>query len=98
FVQQSSAAAKRDIADAREELDPLEVIRGARARRFRYRDDGVDRPPRFGVIAEELPDQLVRRSPDGKGGTALGVDLGSQIGLLWAAINQLLDEREAGRQ
>jgi hypothetical protein len=93
-IETSSIRAKRDIVDAREALDPLAVIRQARARRFRYRSDRSDAPPRFGVIAEELPEQLQRLSPDGKGGVELSVSLGSQIGLLWAAVNQLLDERE----
>jgi len=97
FVNTSSLEAKRDIVDARDELDPLQVIRAARGRRFRYKTDPVDGPPRFGVIAEELPDQLRRFTPDGKGGVELSVDLASQVGVLWAAINQLLDERENNR-
>lgn len=86
-VEVSSAREKRDIVDARVELDPLRVIRNARSRRFRYKQDRDDAPPRFGPLAEELPKALRRVGPDAKGGgrTVVGVELGSMIGLLWAA-------------
>jgi hypothetical protein len=94
LVETSSRKAKRDIAPARSVLDPKRVIKAARARSYRYKSDPVDAPPRFGVIAEELPVELQRMTPDGKGGLELSVSLGSQIGLLWAAVEQLIDERE----
>lgn len=93
FVQGSSAQLKEDIADVRALLDPLAVIREARARKFRYRDDDPDTvPPRVGVLAEELPDVLVTDAPDAAGGPTASIDLGSQIGVLWGAIGQILDQ------
>jgi hypothetical protein len=96
-VETSSREAKRDIVPARTVLDPRSVIKRASARSYRYKSDSADAPPRFGVIAEELPAELQRLAPDGKGGMELSVSLGSQIGLLWAAVEQLIEEQE-GRQ
>lgn len=93
FVQSSSREVKRDIRAVVDELDLDDLFDRARSRSFRYKTDPPDAPPRFGVMAEELPAQARRMSPDGKGGAVLSVDLGSQIGLLWAAVNKLMDER-----
>lgn len=94
FVNTSSREAKRDIVPTLAELDPRQVIKQVGGVSFRYKTDPVDAPPRFGVIAEELPEQLKRYTPDGKGGVELSVDLASQVGVLWAAVNQLLNEKD----
>lgn len=54
----------------------------------------VEPPTRFGPIAEELPEVLQVEVPNPVGpGTTLGVSLGDQIGVLWGAIGQLMDQR-----
>lgn len=89
---QSSREVKRDIEDIRKIVDPLEAIRSARARRFNFTDDPADTPPRLGVIAEEMPEQVQIMGPDGKGGEVMSVEVFSWLGLLHGAINQLLDQ------
>lgn len=87
----SSGKAKTDIEDARSILDPLETIRNARARKFRTVWD-PDEKPRIGVIAEELPEVLQRPMAALGEEPLIGIELSSQIGVLWGAINQLLDQ------
>jgi hypothetical protein len=91
FAQSSSETVKTDIEDARAVLDPLGTIRAARARKFRYTNSS-DTAPKIGVLAEELPAVLVQNRPDGTGARTPSIDLGSQIGVLWGAIGQLLDQ------
>jgi hypothetical protein len=96
FTEVSSQEAKQDIMDLRAVLDPLAVIRQARAYRWRYRDevaaDGDAAPVRFGPIAEQLPTVMHRHvDPAGDGGY-LAVSLGDRVGLVWGAVNQLLDQ------
>lgn len=87
----SSEAIKTDIEDARRVIDPLEVIRNARARKYRFRSD-TSGDVQIGVIAEELPELLQRPAAPTGEAPSLAIDLASQIGVLWAAINQLLDQ------
>lgn len=89
----SSERAKTDIEDARAVLDPLQTIRDARARKFRTVWTNPDEDPRIGVIAEELPEVLQRPIGSIPGGPPLiGIELSSQIGVLWGAIGQILDQ------
>ncbi|GAA0897691.1 hypothetical protein [Pseudonocardia zijingensis] len=88
----SSEAVKEDIEDVRAVLDPLETIKNARARKFRYTSQQPDAPPNVGVIAEELPEELQRPYRNDAGERTLAVDLGSQVGVLWGAFGQVLDQ------
>lgn len=54
----------------------------------------VDPPERFGVLAEELPPQLVIDSPDGSGGTVPSISIPAQVGVLWGAIGQIAEDME----
>lgn len=97
FTVASAAAAKTEVRHTREVLDPLAVVRAARPRAYRYRDEiaarGKRAPLRFGVLAEELPAELVDMTPAAAGGLEPSVDLGKQYGVLWAAVHQLLEQR-----
>ena len=88
----SSAQVKEGVEDVRSLLDPMQVIRNARARKFRYTEQSAGEPPYVGVIAEELPTSLRREIRTSSGGSSLAVDLGSQLGVVWGALNQLLDQ------
>jgi hypothetical protein len=86
LVAESSGTVKSGIEDIRTVLDPLETIRSARARTFVQETAPTDEP-RVGVIAEELPEIIVNHD------TGIpGVDLVQQVGVLWGAFNQLLDQ------
>lgn len=88
----SSEAVKDDVGDIREVLDPTEVIRNARARKFRYNEQPPDGELSMGIIAEELPDVLRREITKEGGERSYAIDLGSQIGVLWGAFNQVLEQ------
>lgn len=86
LVAESSGTVKTDIKDIRAALNPMEAIRGARARTF-SQETAPTSAPRVGVIAEELPEIIVNHD------TGIpGVDLVQQVGVLWGAFNQLLDQ------
>jgi hypothetical protein len=87
FAEGSSTSVKTDIEDARAALDPAETIRAARAVTYRYTNATTD-DPKIGVLAEELPDVLVRNIDNSP-----SIDLGSQIGVLWGFANQVLDQQ-----
>lgn len=88
-----SEVIKDEIADARTLLDPIEVLRGARSRKYRLPAEGQDGPIRLGPIAEEIPAVLQRpMTIPGTGDEIIGMSLNDQIGLLWAAFNQLIDQ------
>src|SRR5690606_28698168 len=87
----SSGDVKEDVEDARALLDPLETIKNERARKFRYKWSGAGESPRVGVIAEELPEVLHRPIGDG-GERIIGLSVNDQVGVLWGAINQILDQ------
>ena len=76
------------------EPDPLNALDAVRrARLHRYRHDGTvarDDGPRLGLMADELPDELI-------GGTAdhLTVDVYGVVSVLWGAVKQVLDRVEA---
>jgi hypothetical protein len=95
FAVASSREVKRDIVDVSTVLDPEQPFRNAAAVQFRYKDDKPQTPPRFGVIAEELPEALQHLGPDGKGGLVLSVDLASQLGLHHAAIRKIIARLDA---
>jgi hypothetical protein len=89
----SSGDVKENVEDARAALDPLATIRNARARKFRYTWDSAQSGPHIGVVAEELPEVLHRpmSGPNGEG--IAGIELGTQIGVLWGALNQIQDQQ-----
>lgn len=97
FVVTSTQEAKTDITDIRRVLDPLLVGRLAPAKAYRYTDEvieqGDDAPIRFGPVAEDLPDELVRMTPRADGqGSEKSVDLMSILGLVYAMVNQQQDQ------
>lgn len=97
FDSASTAEAKTDIVDLRQVMTPLERIRAARSRAYRYTQDvelqGEEAPIRFGPLAEELPAELVAVTPRADGsGRELSVSLGDQIGTLWGALNEVIDQ------
>lgn len=98
FDSGSSETLKTDITDLRAVMTPLDVIRSARSKKWRYRSDvlayGVAAPARFGPMAEDLPPQLVDMTPSAAGpDLEMSVNLGDQIGCLWGAFNQIIDQR-----
>lgn len=83
--------------DVKAEIEPvawsaLDVIRRNPAMRWRYRTDPSG-PPHVGPMADDLPDE-VRRQPPGQGVSA---DLGSMCGLLWKAVEELMDQLDQVR-
>jgi hypothetical protein len=88
----SSGEVKTDIADARALINPLKTIRDARARKFRSVFDTPNEGPKIGVIAEELPAALQRPMSGPRGESIVGIELSSQVGVLWGAIGQILDQ------
>ncbi|HYH26976.1 MAG TPA: hypothetical protein VD834_16645 [Blastococcus sp.] len=95
FVVGSSREVKRDIRRARTGIDVRQLFREVQAVMFNYRSDRPEAPPRFGVIAEELPEELRRVSPDANGGVELSIDLASQLGLHHAMLNDLVARLDA---
>lgn len=98
FEQASTAETKTDIVDIRQVMSPLDRIRAARAKAWKYIDEvaeqGDDAPIRFGPIAEDLPVELVHMSPKADGsGMEPSVDLGSLGGTTWGALNQIIDQQ-----
>jgi hypothetical protein len=95
----STIHSKTEIADIGDVLDAFAVIRDAPSHSWKYRaevaDLGNDAPVRFGPIAEDLPAELAFPTPRVDGdGTELSVDLGKQIGVLWAAVRELIIKSE----
>lgn len=88
FVQSSSVEDKEDITD----FDPLAIVRGAKSRRWKYKDDKVTDPERYryGPMAESLPAEVVSVANDG----ATGIDLGSLLGVHHEALRVILDRLE----
>lgn len=87
----SSRDVKRDIEDARAILDPLRTIRNARAVKYRYIGNSpISDIMKFGVIADELPEELVLKYP---GDPQVYVDYASLTGVLWGAFGQVLDQQ-----
>lgn len=96
FTVASGAAAKQDIELLEDHIDPLRVVRAARGRQFRYRadvaDHGVKARHRWGVLAEEMPAELVHMSPTADGtGMEKSLDLAGWAGLQHAALIRLAD-------
>lgn len=97
-TQTSTSAEKTDITPTSSKLTPLEVITNAPSKAWKYihevEEKGADAPQRFGPLAEELPADLVWMTPRADGsGLEPSIELGSQIGVLWATVNQLLARR-----
>lgn len=88
----SSETAKEEIEDVRAILDPVEVIRNARARKFKFNTGNPDEPVSVGVIAEELPEVLhrVARLPSGE--ESIGLSISSEMGVMWGALNQIFEQ------
>ena len=95
FVVSSSRQVKRGIRPAGDGVDVRKLFRDVQAVMFNYRDDKPEAPPRFGVIAEEMPPALQRVAPDGKGGVELSLDLASQLGLHHAMLNNIAARLDA---
>jgi hypothetical protein len=74
--------------------DALEIIRQAPAAHWRYLTDDAD-VKRLGPMADRLPEWLAQRDEE----DGLMLDLARQNGVLWRAVEQLLDriERLEGR-
>lgn len=85
LTQSSTRDAKTDIGEL--PFDALAAITAAPAQSWRYRSDRSGAPAHYGPMLEDLPAYL-RVDPDDPGEDA-GVDLGSLIGVLWAAVRQL---------
>lgn len=96
FTVSSSGSVKTGITDIRAVMTPLDVIKAARSKGYKYITDvdrqGAAAPQRFGPIAEDLPSHLVVMTPSATGVMEPSVSLGEQIGTLWGAFNQLLDQ------
>ena len=88
----SSGDVKEDVEDARAVLDPKETIKNARARKFHYTWDEPNEPPKIGILAEEVPAVLHRPMLGPADEPIAGVELGSQIGVIWGALNQIFDQ------
>jgi len=88
----SSADVKEDIEDARAVLDPMETVRNARARKYRYQWRPQNDTPNIGIIAEELPEVLQRKVIEDDGTETTTVDIGSLAGVVWGTLNQILDQ------
>jgi hypothetical protein len=88
----SSETVKEEIEDVRAILDPVEVIRNARARKFKFTTGNPDEPLSVGVIAEELPEVLhrVARLPSGE--ESIGLSISSEMGVMWGALNQIFEQ------
>lgn len=86
----SSATTKTDIEDARAVLNPAATVRGIRAKAFKYDTAAPDAPPTIGLIAEDLPEVLQRAAPPSSP-DAIAIDVGSTLGTVWGAVNQLLN-------
>ena len=61
---------KRNVRPAGDQVDVRKLFRDVQAVTFNYRAAKPEAPPRFGVIAEEMPPTLQRIAPDGKGGSS----------------------------
>lgn len=100
FTVASTGASKTDVVDIATVLPPLDTIRAAKSKAWKYKDDvthhGAKARTRFGPIAEDLPASLVVLTPPAAGGALEpSISLGDQIGVLWAAVAQLADAVDA---
>ena len=95
FIVGSSRRVKRDIRPAADRINVRKLFREVQGVVFNYRDDKPEAPPRFGVIAEDMPPELQRVAPDGKGGVELSLDLASQLGLHHAMLNDIAARLDA---
>lgn len=96
FVVSSGEATKQEIEPA--EIDALAAVRKAKSRTYRYRSEvskrGRKARRRLGVIAEEMPKELVMDTPSGTGGTEKSLNLADWMGLLHAAISQHAEQTD----
>lgn len=83
FTVSSSREVKQQITDLG--WSPLDVVRRAKARSWRYRPDHGD-PDRthVGPMAEDLPAELVDTTSE-----VPALDLGVLVGVLWGAVQEL---------
>lgn len=96
FTVSSGQATKTDIAPLGESLDALQAVRAAKPRGYRYRSDvakhGKKARRRFGVLAEEMPAELVMHTPAADGsGLEASLNLADWLGLNHAALGQHAD-------
>jgi hypothetical protein len=89
FNTLSQTAAKHMIGDIE---NPLGVVRAVKSRRWQFRDEiNPENQWHYGPMLEDLPEELHTMI----GETQKGYDVGSVLGLLWAAFRQHLDECHA---
>lgn len=99
FTIASGKDAKQDIELLADVVDPLSAVRAAKGRRFRYRaevaDHGARARRRWGVLAEEMPAELVQMSPKADGsGLEKSISMGDWAGLQHAALIRLADQTD----
>lgn len=99
FVVSSGQDTKTDIEPLDESVDALAAVRAAKGRRYRYRSDvarhGSQARHRVGVLAEEMPEDLVTSTPAADGsGTEKSLNLADWLGLAHTAIGQHADETD----
>lgn len=100
FSVASGEASKTEIAPIEQSLDPLAAVRAAQGITYRYRTDvdtfGDAARMRFGVLAEDMPDELVMQTPASNGSEMEpSLNLSDWLGLLHAAIRQHADQTDA---
>jgi hypothetical protein len=100
FTLSSGQDTKTDIEPLDSIVDALVAVRSAKGRRYRYRSDvarhGKKARHMFGVLAEEMPDELVMLTPSADGsGAEKSLNLGDWLGLVHAALGQLADQTDA---
>ncbi len=112
FTVSSDRRVKKDIEPIEADQQPeyMDQIRDIRSIRFRYNSETTkDHPePHIGVIAQSLPDALIRKStehPNGAGQEILTVSLADWLGLLTVGVKstdhkqqELADENQRLRQ
>ncbi len=103
FIVSSGQDAKTDIEPLADVVDALAAVRAAKPRRYRYRSDvarlGRKARHRFGVLAEEMPAELVAMTPSASGpDLEKSLNLADWQGLSHAALGQLADVVDALEQ
>jgi len=99
FIVSSGQDSKTEIEPLGNTLNPLNAVRAAKPRRYRYRTDvarnGKNARHRFGVLAEEMPPELVMRTPSATGPMESSLNLSDWLGLIHAAVAELADSTDA---
>ena len=64
-------------------FNALDVVSGAPSTEWKYKFEDEKAKPHFGPVLEDLPEEMIHRSPDGKDAT---LGLHSMVGILWEAM------------